>query len=152
MGFEASIALAAISAGATIAKASAEHEAEQANLSAINQQSKLLSLQYQQKNLQNLELTDKMLSRQAAQLSARGVAFDSPSFNALQRETINAGGKKAANLAVEESLSQQALRIEKSNVRSTLRAQLFGDAANFAFNAAALNEKLPKKLPKSEDI
>ena len=154
MGFEASIALAAISAGATIAKGNAEYEAEQANLSAIDAQSKLMSLQYQQKNLQNLELTDKMLSRQAAQLSTRGVAFDSPSFNAIQRQTINAGGKKANNLAIEESLNQQALRLEKSNVRATLHAQLFGDAANFAFNAAGLNDKLPKKgkLPQVEDI
>jgi hypothetical protein len=158
MGLEtaAAVSLAAIAAGATIGKMSAEKEAEQANLSAINQQSKLLALQYQQKNLQNLDLTDKMLSRQAAQMSARGVAFDSPSFNAIQRDTLNIGGRKERNLQTEESLSQQALEIEKHNVKSTLHAQLFGDAANFAFNAVSLASKFPtgggSKLPQVEDI
>lgn len=157
MGLEtAGFAMAAVAAGATIGKMSAEKEAEQADLSALNQQSKLLSLQYQQKNMQNLELTDKMLSHQAAQLSTRGVAFASPSFNAIQRETVNIGSKKASNLAAEESLSQQALAIERHNVKSTLHAQLFGDAATFAFSAAGLADKFPtggkKSLPKSEDL
>lgn len=158
MGLETAgaVALAAIAAGATIGKMSAEKEAEQANLSAINQQSKLSALQYQQKTMQNLDLTDKMLSRQAAQLSARGVAFDSPSFNAIQRETLNVGGKKASNLETEQSISQQAFELEKHNVKTTLHAQLFGDAANFAFNAISLADKFPtgggKKLPSVEDI
>lgn len=152
----ATIVMAAISAGATIGKMSAEKEAEQANVSALNQQSKLTALQYQQKNMQNLELTDKMLSRQAAQLSTRGVAFSSPSYNAIQRETVNAGARKAANLKTEESLAQQALRIEKGNAKSTLHAQLFGDTSNFAFTAINAAENYPTtspaKLPKAENI
>ncbi|MGC2661790.1 MAG: hypothetical protein WA324_27850 [Bryobacteraceae bacterium] len=158
MGLEtAGFALAAISAGATVGKMSAEKEAEQANLSAINQQSKLLALQYQQKNLQNLELTDKMLSRQAAQLSTRGVAFDSPSFNAIQRETINIGSRKESNLTAEQSLAEQGLAIERKNVKSTLHAQLFGDTASLAFTALDLTTKWPtgggtSKLPQVEDL
>jgi hypothetical protein len=158
MGLEtAGIALAAISAGASIGKMSAEKEAEEANLSAINKQSKLVALQYQQKNMQNLELTDKMISRQAAQLSTRGVAFNSPSFNAIQRETINIGAKKAANLEAEESLTQQALNIERKNVKNTLHAQLFGDTAGIALNALDITEKWPTKggggkLPQVEDL
>jgi len=97
MGVEVSIALAAISAGATVAKMSAEKEAAQADLSAINQQSRLQSIQYQQKQLQNLDLTEKMISKQTAQMTTRGVAFDSPSFNAVQRDTINTGSKQARN-------------------------------------------------------
>ena len=157
MGLEtAGIALAAISAGATIGKMSAEKEAEQANLSAINTQSKLVALQYEQKNMQNLELTDKMLSRQAAQLSTRGVAFNSPSFNAIQRETINIGAKKASNLQTEEALTQQALTIERKNVKNTLHAQLFGDMATFALSALSVADKWPTKsggkLPQVEDL
>lgn len=149
MGVEsAGIALAAISAGATIAKMSAEKESEQADLSAINQQSKILQLQYQQKTLANLELTDKMLSKQAAQLSTHGVAFDSPSFNAIQRDTINTAGKKQSNLDTEKSLAEQSLAIERRNVKNTLHAQLFGDVSNFAFNAATF----ASKLPQAEDI
>ncbi len=157
MGLEtAGFAMAAIAAGATIGKMSAEEEAAQANLSAINLQSKLSALQYQQKTLQNLDITDKMLSRQAAQLSTRGVAFSSPSFNAIQRETLNIGGRKQANTDIEQSLSQQAFEIEKQNVKKSLHASLFGDAANFAFNAIGLAEKVPmrapSKLPQVEDI
>ena len=155
MGVEVSIALAAIAAAATVGKASAEVQAEQADLDAINTKSKLTALQYQQKNIQNLETVDKLLSKQAAQLSTRGVAFDSPSFNAIQRETINAGGKKSSNLQTEESLTNQAYNIEKKNVRSSLHAQLFGDAANFAFAAAQYSNKVPKtpkKLPQAEDL
>jgi hypothetical protein len=159
MGLEtAGFAMAAIATGATIGKMSAEKEAEQANLSAINQQSKLLALQYQQKNIQNLEATDRILSRQAAQLSTRGVSFASPSFNAIQRETINAGSRKESNLKAEESLGQQGLDIERRNVKNTLHAQLFGDAASLAFGALDIYEKWPtgsggsKKLPQVEDL
>ena len=158
MGLEtAGFALAAISVGATVGKISAEKEAEQANLSALNQQSQLSALQYQQKTLANLELTDKMLSRQAAQMATRGVAFDSPSFNAIQRETINIGGRKAANQATEESLNQQGINIERKNVKNTLHAQLFGDVSNIALNLAGFAEKVPtgggtSKLPQVEDI
>jgi hypothetical protein len=154
MGIETTVLMAAISAGATIAKIGAEKEAEQANLSAINVQSKVNNLQYQQKTLQNLDMIEKMLSKQAAQLSTRGVAFDSPSFNAIQRDTVNAGGKKQNNLDTEKSLSDQALDIERKNVKNTFHAQLFGDVANFAFGAVDLNSKVPTKgsLPRAEDL
>ncbi len=162
MGLEtAGFIMAAIATGSTIGKMGAEKEAEQANLSAINQQSKLLALQYQQKNMQNLELTDKLLSKQAAQMAARGVAFDSPSFNAIQRETVNVGSRKEANLNTEESLGNQSLAIERKNVKATLHAQLFGDAANLAFGALDLIGKVPTKfsgsggsgkLPQVEDL
>lgn len=157
-GAELGYGLAAIAVGATIGKMSEEKEAEQANLSAINQQSKLLALQYQQKNMRNLEITDKMLSRQAAQLSTRGVAFDSPSFNAIQRDTINTGARNARNLSTEQSLTEQGLAIERKNVKNTLHAQLFGDAATLGFGALDLADKWPtksgetRKLPQVEDL
>jgi hypothetical protein len=149
MGAEtATFAMMAVAAGATIGKMSAEKQAEQADLSAINQQAKLQALQYQQKTMQNLELTDKLLSRQAAQMSVRGVAFDSPSFNAIQRETVNAGAKRESNIKTAESIGEQAYELEKKNVKNTFHAKLFGDAADFAFNSI----NIASKLPKSEDI
>jgi len=148
MGVEVSIALAAISAGATVAKMSAEKEAAQADLSAINQQSRLQSIQYQQKQLQNLDLTEKMISKQTAQMTTRGVAFDSPSFNAVQRDTINTGSKQARNDKLTDSIAQDALNDERRNVKRTLHAKLFGDVAEFSFNAA----NVVSKLPKAEDL
>jgi len=148
MGVDVSIALAAISAGATVAKMSAEKEAAQADLSAINQQSRLQSVQYQQKQLQNLDLTEKMISKQTAQMTTRGVAFDSPSFNAVQRDTINTGSKQARNDKLTDSIAQDALNDERRNVKRTLHAKLFGEVAEFSFNAA----NLVSKLPKAEDL
>ena len=157
MGVEASIALAAISAGATIGKMSAEKEAAQADLSAINQQAKLQTVQYQQKQLQNLDVTEKILSRQAAQMSTRGVSFDSPSFNAIQRDTINSGAKQSRNDRLAESIGEDAFETEKKNVKRNLHAQLFGDVAEFSFNTATMVNNLPKspkgsKLPRAEDL
>lgn len=153
MGIEtAGYALVAVAAGASVGKMKAEKEAEQANLSAINLQSKLLSLQYQQKTMQNLEITDKLLSKQAAQMAARGVAFDSPSFNAIQRETLNIGSRKQANLDTTTSIGQQSLDIERKNVKNTLHAQLFGDATNIVFGALDIAGKVPRKLPQVEDL
>ena len=150
----AEIGLAAIAAGATIGKMSDEKEAEQANLSAINQQSKILNLQYQQKHMQNLDVIEKMLSKQAAQLSTRGVAFDSPSFNAIQRETINKGAKSESNLNTEQALTNQSLAIERKNAKTALHTQLFGDAASLGFSALSLYNATPTKgtLPQVEDL
>lgn len=148
----AGVALAAVSIAGSLGRAKAEKQAAEANISAINQQSQLLTLSYQEKNIQNLEMTEKILQRQAAQLSTRGVSFASPSFDAIQRETIHLAGRKATNLQVEEDLAKAGLQIEKANVKNTLHAQLFGEATNFTFNAVNAYEKLPKALPQVEDI
>lgn len=154
MGTGAEYALAAIAVGATVGKAYEEKQAEQADLSAINQQSKLLALQYQEKNLHNLDMTEKILQRQAAQFSTRGVSYNSPSFNAIQRETINIGARNEGKLNAEESLANQGLDIERKNVRNTLHAQLFGDATNLAFGGIDFLKALPtkEKLPAKKDI
>jgi hypothetical protein len=146
------LTLASIAVVSTVGKMTAEEQAAEANLSALDRQAKLNALQYQQKNLQNIDITEKMLSRQAAQLSTRGVAFDSPSFNAIQRETLNVGARKAANLQTEESLNKQAIDIEKRNVKTTLYAQLFGDVANVALGGTEIYRNAPKKLPQVEEL
>ncbi len=156
MGTGVEFALAAIAVGATVGKAAAEVDAEKANLSAINQQAKLSALQYQEKTIHNLEMTEKVLQRQAVQLSTRGVAFDSGSYNAIQRETINVGAKNESKINTEESLAKQGFEIERRNVKANLHAQLFGDAASLAFGGLDFLEKLPKKesgkLPQSERL
>jgi hypothetical protein len=152
MGVETAFVLAAIAAGATVAKGTAEAQAAAATQHSLDQQAAFSAVQYQEKTLQNLDTIDKMLSKQAAQLSTRGVAFSSPSFNAIQRETLNVGSRKQQNLNTEQSIAQESYKIEKQNVKNTLHAQLFGDAANFAFGAATLNSQLPKSLPKAENI
>jgi len=151
MGLEtAVIVMAAVSAGATVGKMGMEYEASQQREKAIDLQAKQSEIQYQQKTLSNLDTMDKVLDAQSAALTTRGVAFSSPSFNAIQRGTFNIGAKRQQNLDTEQSLTEANSDIEKENVKTTLYAQLFGDTAQLAMNSASLSSKLPTKLPQME--
>lgn len=160
MGIEAGgIALGAIAIGSFFESANARGQAASANMAALRQQSKLLELQYQQKQIQNLAATEKVLARQTAQMSTRGVTFDSPSFNAIQRETLNIGSRKESNLKAENQLAKEGLALEAQNVKLSLHASLFGDAANLGLGMLDLWERYPRmasntpsKLPQIEDL
>ncbi len=144
MGIEtAVIVMAAVSAGATVGKGVMEYKAEQANLKALDLQAKETQVQYQQKNLSNLDTMEKVLDAQAAALTTRGVSFSSPSFNAIERATLNIGAKEKKNLEIEESLYDENIRIEKTNARNSLYASLFGDAAQLTSNLASIGSKVP---------
>lgn len=145
MGLEvATVALIAVAAGATVGKMSMEYEAAQQKEKALDLQGQQLQLQNQQKQLGNLDMMEKVLDAQASAMTTRGVAFTSPSYNAIQRATLNIGAKKQANTTIEGNLAMENLDIEKQNVRTTLYAQLFGDVANVAFTAASMGANAPK--------
>lgn len=153
--------LLAIAAGATVAKMGAEAAVASQQRQALDLQAKQLQLQTQQKTLGNLTAMEKVLDSQAVALTTRGVAFTSPSYNAIQRATLNIGAKNQKNLDIESSLNQANIDMEKANVNNTLYAQLFGDTANLAFTAAGVASKLPvketaaaapKKLPQLESF
>lgn len=153
MGIEtAMIVMAAVSAGASVAKIGFDVKAAESAENALNLQAKQATIQYQQKTLSNLDTMEKVLDAQAAALTTRGVAFSSPSFNAIQRATLNIGAKKGQNIATEESLAQENIRIEKENVRSHLWASIFGDVSQAAMSAASIAAKMPatQKLPQME--
>ncbi len=114
-------------------------------VSAANEQMESLDLkndfqvlQSQQKRLSTYSLLEKTLASQTAEVSTRGVSFGSPSFNAIQRETLNIGGRELKNQEVEQDFLHRNLQIEKSNVRKTLYASLFGDVADLAMSGAKL--------------
>lgn len=152
MGLEvATIGLMAVAGGATVAKMGAEREAAQQQEEALDLQGKQLQIQSQQKQLGNLDTMEKVLDAQTAAMTTRGVAFNSPSYNAIQRATLNIGAKQQANTELEGSISEANLETEKANVQSKLWADLFGDTANLAFTAATLKSKAPTSLPKMED-
>lgn len=151
MGIEtAAIVMAAVATGATIGKMGMEYEAAQAREKALDLQATQQKLQYQQKTLSNLDVMEKVLDAQQAAMTTRGVAFTSPSFNAIQRATLNIGAKKQSNLEIERAIGEENIDIEKENVRNTLYAQLFGDTANLAMTAASIYTKAPKQLPQME--
>ncbi len=145
MGLEtAAIAMAAVATGATVGKMGMEISAADASTRAIEMQAKQGELLYQQKTLSNLAMMDKVLDEQTAAMTTRGVAFSSPSFNAIQRATLNIGAKKQKNTEIEQSFYNANLEIEKENVSNKLYASLFGDVAQVAGQAFNVMSKLPQ--------
>jgi hypothetical protein len=145
MGLEvAAIAMAAVAVGATVGKMGMEVQAANEKEQALDLQAKQMALQTQQKTLANYDVMEKVLDAQVAHMTTTGTAFSSPSFNAIQRNTLNIGAKKQKNTDIEGDLAQANLDIEKQNVRSTLYAQLFGDTASIASSAFSVAAKMPQ--------
>lgn len=144
MGIEtAVITMAAIAAVSEVGKAGAETAAASEKRKALDLQGKEIALQTQQKTLQNYAVMEKTLDAQAAHMTTTGLAFSSPSYNAIQRNTLNIGARKARNVELEGDLEEQNIDIEKKNVKNTLFAQLFGDTAETALAVGSLGSKLP---------
>lgn len=146
MGIEtAALVLGGIAIASKVGEADMQVKAANARTAALEMQAKQQTISYQQKTLSNYDVMQKAIATQEAAMTTRGVAFNSPSFNALQRETLNIGAKKQRNLDIEDSLTQANIDIEKSNVKNTLFAQLFGDVSDVAFQAASFESKRPTK-------
>lgn len=144
MGMETAImVMAGVAAAGEVGKMSMEQKAADAQVQALNLQSKQDQVQYQQKTLSNLDVLQKVLDSQTAQMSVSGAAFSSPSFNAIQRATENIGSKKQRNLNIEEDLMQSNIDNEKDNVRSKLYSQLFGDVSDLAVKGIGIATGMP---------
>lgn len=145
MGLEAAaFVMAGISVASAIGQAEMQSDAADSKQSALDLESKQQTLAYQQKTLSNYDVMDKTLKAQVAVTTVRGVSLSSPSFNAIQRDTVNSGAKIQRNLDIEDDISQQNFATEKENVRNTLFAQLFGDVADVSMNAASFTNAAPK--------
>jgi hypothetical protein len=144
MGLEtAAIVMATVAVGAEVGKSVFEFQAANAKEHALDLQAKEMELQTQQKTLSNYDVMEKVLDAQIAHMTTTGAAFSSPSFNAIQRGTLNIGSKKQKNINIEGELAQENIDIEKQNVRNTLFSQLFGNAANAAMSTASVASKMP---------
>jgi glutamate mutase epsilon subunit len=144
MGMEiAAGALAVVAVGAEVLKAGYEVKAAGEKEYALDLQSKEMKLYAQQKTLANYDAMEKVIDAQIAHQSTTGTAFSSPSFNAIQRETLNIGAKQQRNTQIENELHQQNIKTEKRNVKNTLYAQLFGDVAHTATTAFDIYSKIP---------
>lgn len=146
MGMEtAGFILAGLSAASEVGKAYAQVEAANERQNAIDLMAKQSTLSYQQKKLENYSNLEKLLDSQIAMASVRGFAFDSPSFNAIQRATVNISSQEFSNLAIEDDITQRNIEMERRKVKNTLFSQLFGDVTETAFNMASLYTKMPTK-------
>lgn len=137
-------ALVVVAAGATVGKAAMQYEGAESKEEALDLQARQNILTYQQKQLSTLDSVSKVLDRQEAQATVRGINTGmSPSFNAIERDTLNIGAKEGRNLNTESTLMERNVDIEKQNVKNTLYGQLFGDVASAATSFASLEGKMP---------
>jgi hypothetical protein len=144
MGIEAAaITMAAIAGGAEIGKAGSQIKSADAKEKALELQGKEMALQTQQKTLANYSVMEKVLDAQAAHMTTTGAAFSSPSYNAIQRNTLNIGARKTRNTEIEGDLEQQNIDMEKKNVKNSLYADLFGDVADTSMAAFSAYSKMP---------
>jgi hypothetical protein len=151
MGLEtAALVMAGVAVASEAGKSAMEVKAADEQEQALDLQGKELQLQTQQKTLSNYDVMEKVIQAQEAHMTTTGVAFSSPSYNAIQRQTVNIAARKQQNIDTENELAQENLDIEKKNVRTSLFAQLFGNAADVAFQGANIYSKAPKKLPQLE--
>lgn len=141
MGLE--VALIAVAAVSTAGKMGFEVAAANEKEKALDLQAKEMALQTQQKTLANYDVMEKVLDAQQAHMTTTGTAFSSPSYNAIQRNTLNIGAKKQKNIEIEGELAQENIKIEKRNVKNSLYAQLFGDVANAAMMGGSIASKMP---------
>lgn len=141
MSFES--ALIAVASFGVIGEAYNQYKSAQAQTESLDLEAKENQIQTQQKTLSNYDNMEKLLEAQQAHMTTTGVAFSSPSYNAIARNTINIGSKYEKNVELESSIENSNIKLEKQNVRSQLYAQLFGDASSAAFTAAGINSKMP---------
>ena len=132
------LALLALAGAFQGGKAYFQNEAANEQIEGLNLKSDFQILQSQQKRLSTYSLLEKTLAQQKAEVSTRGVSFGSPSFNAIQRETTNIGQRELGNQEIEQEFMHRNIQIEKSNVRKSLYASLFGDVADLAITGAKL--------------
>ncbi len=132
------IFLLATAAAMQVGKGFMEVQAARAQENQLDLQAKQNELQYQQSTLSNLDSLDKVIQRQTAQMTTRGVAFSSPSFNAVQRNTENIAARQQKNLDIQKTFLDANTAIEKRNVKNSLYGQLFSDAASFGLSFAQL--------------
>ena len=137
-------ALVVVASVATIGEGVMQYKGAESKEAGLDLQAKQNILTCQQKQLSNLDSISKVLDRQEAQSTVRGIdASMSPSFNAIERNTLNIGAKEGTNLNTESTLMERNVDIEKQNVKNTLYGQLFGDAAQLGMSFAGLQGKVP---------
>lgn len=144
MGLEvAALVMGGIFVASEVGKSDEEIKAANSEEQALDLQAKQTALQTQQKTLSNYDVLQKVIDAQIAHETVTGTAFSSPSFNAIQRNTLNIGSKTQKNTDIEGDLEQANIEIEKKNVKSKLYAQLFGNAADTSMEAFSVASKMP---------
>lgn len=137
------VASAAIGAVSGVASAFGAVTAEEQMEQAITLQAKQKELQLTQQKLTAYDQIQKTLNRQVAQATVRGVALDSPSFNAIQRATYNLGSEQLANINTEMDFVDYNEKASKANAKNAMYANIFGGVGQSAMSFAMLKSSMP---------
>lgn len=135
-----------VMAGTRVAAAGFKISAADEKINSLELTKEQGVLAHQQKTLANFETMQKVLDSQVAQATTRGIGLGSSSLEAIQRNTVNVAAKNQSNLDVEEDIFKRNVENEKSNVKSTLYAELFGDVSTVASDFATAGAKMPSKV------
>jgi hypothetical protein len=138
------IFLAAIAVGSAAGSIFEGYQSEQLQLSQIDTQAKYTKLQYLQKTTANYDGLEKLLASQEAAASVRGIGMDSPSLNAIQRNTYNTASKQQRNLDTEEEIDRINTKYEKEVVKDKFIASIFSTVGSAATSAYAYSQAQPK--------
>lgn len=119
---------------------------EQANAASSAQQAIQLQAGEQQLSLTQQQTANyinlkKSTSAATASAGASGLAVNSPSFNAIQRNIVNNYAMTGQNLDTQQAINQTNAQIESTNVKDQLYGSWLGDVgslASTAFSAAAM--------------
>ena len=103
---EGAIALAAVGVVAEGFQAKEQTKGAEREEEALNLEGKEKTIEMQQKQLSNYDVMEKTLDTQTAQAAARGFTLSSPSFNAIQRNTMNVAAKESKNIDLEEDINK----------------------------------------------
>ncbi len=127
----------------TFGKAYQQTQAAKQRIKALEFESKQSALAHTQELISNYDILERTISMQQAEASTRGFALNSPSMEAIERDTINKANKAAKNIELEESLFQKNIKVEKKSVKKSLFANLFGDIATTGFDFAKYSSSVP---------
>ena len=136
-------ALMIISGVAATGEAVSQVSAAERQQHSLDLQAKQQELKYQQETLSQYDQAKKIIEHQVAQAGAKGVSLASPSFNAVQRDTMNIASKTLKNEDIENNLAQLSIQNEKQSVQDSLFGKLFGDVAQAGASFATLSSKTP---------
>lgn len=145
MGWQ--VAFMAVAAGAEVGSAAAQASAAKSRLRSLDTQERQSVLQTQQKQLAAFDSMERVIDAQVAHMTTTGAAFSSPSFNAIQRNTLNIGKRNLRNIELEGDIAKQSFELEKDSVKDSLHAQLFGDAFQLASMGISYSKNAPTKMP-----
>lgn len=135
--------------GATIASIGEASAGEKASLEQINLEQKQRQLQLTQQKISVYDAVQKTVDRQEAESTTRGISMDSPSFNAIQRQTMNIGSENLQNIKTEQEMTDYNAKAQRENVKNSMYAQIFGSVGKLGMSFAQLASGMPTSPPTS---